>query len=410
MADESRRKPRIRKLTRSKAGRESAGSSPARPAPRKSSVCRRDSISPRLARPRPRPDAEDFPGALAARRLWRGRKIRSSGIFPSSPPSRRQSSHPISIASPPGRATTTNGRGLDPRSLIACQPRDEARFVVLHSYDGYTTNLALEDFAAEDALLAHTWSGAPLEAEHGGPVRLVVPHLYFWKSAKWLQASNSSIETRRAIGRSAAIITAAIRGPSSAIPATDADLPSRIMEPNMPTERFQFTGRRASNWRPRWICRSASRPPTRCSRIASPAARTGWRPNASRSHSRQRASRCCGSTSRALAPAKAISPIRPFPPTSPISCAPPTICGNPKGACDPDRPQPRRRRDSGRGRANSGCQGRRHHRRPSDPAHVTGLFADRIEDIRKRGEVEVSLAGRPSTSSANSSTTSPNMA
>ena len=59
---------------------------------------------------------------------------------------------------------------------------------MLHSYDGYTTNLALEDFAAEDALLAHSWSGEPLTAEHGGPVRLVVPHLYFWKSAKWLQA------------------------------------------------------------------------------------------------------------------------------------------------------------------------------------------------------------------------------
>jgi DMSO/TMAO reductase YedYZ molybdopterin-dependent catalytic subunit len=79
--------------------------------------------------------------------------------------------------------------GLPTRELLAaCQPRDEAHFVVLHSYDGYTTNLALEDFAAEDALLAHSWSGKPLTAEHGGPVRLVVPHLYFWKSAKWLQA------------------------------------------------------------------------------------------------------------------------------------------------------------------------------------------------------------------------------
>jgi len=72
--------------------------------------------------------------------------------------------------------------------LMACQPRDEARFVVLHSHDGYTTNLTLEDFASDDALLAHSWSGAPLEPEHGGPVRLVVPHLYFWKSAKWLQS------------------------------------------------------------------------------------------------------------------------------------------------------------------------------------------------------------------------------
>ncbi|WP_375307723.1 sulfite oxidase-like oxidoreductase [Bradyrhizobium sp. A11] len=79
--------------------------------------------------------------------------------------------------------------GLATRELLAaCQPREGARFVVLHSYDGYTTNLALEDFAAEDALLAHSWSGQPLTEEHGGPVRLVVPHLYFWKSAKWLQA------------------------------------------------------------------------------------------------------------------------------------------------------------------------------------------------------------------------------
>ena len=80
-------------------------------------------------------------------------------------------------------------QGLATRDLLAaCQPREDARFVTLHSYDGYTTNLALEDFAAEDALLAHSWSGQPLTAEHGGPVRLVVPHLYFWKSAKWLQA------------------------------------------------------------------------------------------------------------------------------------------------------------------------------------------------------------------------------
>ncbi len=79
--------------------------------------------------------------------------------------------------------------GLATRELLAaCQPRVDARFVVLHSYDGYTTNLPLEDFAAEDALLAHSWSGQPLTKEHGGPVRLVVPHLYFWKSAKWLQA------------------------------------------------------------------------------------------------------------------------------------------------------------------------------------------------------------------------------
>ena len=56
----------------------------------------------------------------------------------------------------------------------------------LRSDDGYTTNLPLADFAVEDALLAHSWEGAPLTPEHGGPVRLIVPHLYLWKSAKWL--------------------------------------------------------------------------------------------------------------------------------------------------------------------------------------------------------------------------------
>lgn len=65
--------------------------------------------------------------------------------------------------------------------------RPEAQFAILTSHDGYTTNLALADFLAEDALLAHSWEGAPLTAEHGGPMRLVVPHLYFWKSPKWLR-------------------------------------------------------------------------------------------------------------------------------------------------------------------------------------------------------------------------------
>lgn len=68
--------------------------------------------------------------------------------------------------------------------------------VVLQSYDGYTTNLSLDDFAAADALLAHSWQGAPLTAEHGGPLRLVVPHLYFWKSAKWLQRIEFRTEDR----------------------------------------------------------------------------------------------------------------------------------------------------------------------------------------------------------------------
>ncbi|WP_291425702.1 sulfite oxidase-like oxidoreductase [Deinococcus sp.] len=66
------------------------------------------------------------------------------------------------------------------------QLRPGASHVMQRSVGGYTTNLSLEDFVRPENLLAHTYNGQPLEAEHGGPLRLVVPHLYFWKSAKWL--------------------------------------------------------------------------------------------------------------------------------------------------------------------------------------------------------------------------------
>lgn len=70
--------------------------------------------------------------------------------------------------------------------LDLVQPRDEARFLMLHGYDGYTTNVPIADFAVPQALLAHSWDGKPLTREHGGPIRLVIPHLYFWKSPKWI--------------------------------------------------------------------------------------------------------------------------------------------------------------------------------------------------------------------------------
>jgi DMSO/TMAO reductase YedYZ molybdopterin-dependent catalytic subunit len=55
-----------------------------------------------------------------------------------------------------------------------------------HSYGGYTTNISMEDFLREENFFAHTLFGDPLPVEHGGPMRLVVPHLYAWKSAKWI--------------------------------------------------------------------------------------------------------------------------------------------------------------------------------------------------------------------------------
>jgi DMSO/TMAO reductase YedYZ molybdopterin-dependent catalytic subunit len=66
------------------------------------------------------------------------------------------------------------------------RPSPEAKFVMQHSYGGYTTNLPLEDLLRENVLLAYRYNDQPLDAEHGGPMRMLVPHLYFWKSAKWL--------------------------------------------------------------------------------------------------------------------------------------------------------------------------------------------------------------------------------
>jgi DMSO/TMAO reductase YedYZ molybdopterin-dependent catalytic subunit len=64
--------------------------------------------------------------------------------------------------------------------------KGEAKSVMVRGEGGFTTNLPLEDFLAEDALFALKHDGKPLTTEHGGPVRLVVPRLYFWKSAKWV--------------------------------------------------------------------------------------------------------------------------------------------------------------------------------------------------------------------------------
>jgi DMSO/TMAO reductase YedYZ molybdopterin-dependent catalytic subunit len=62
----------------------------------------------------------------------------------------------------------------------------QATHVMQHCYGGYTTNLALDDFLREENFFAHRLSDQPLSPDHGGPLRLVVPHLYAWKSAKWI--------------------------------------------------------------------------------------------------------------------------------------------------------------------------------------------------------------------------------
>jgi DMSO/TMAO reductase YedYZ molybdopterin-dependent catalytic subunit len=68
--------------------------------------------------------------------------------------------------------------------LEAVQPTGE--YAMAYSYGGYTTNLALEDLTDGKAWIVTEHEGEPLERDHGGPARLLVPHLYFWKSAKWI--------------------------------------------------------------------------------------------------------------------------------------------------------------------------------------------------------------------------------
>jgi DMSO/TMAO reductase YedYZ molybdopterin-dependent catalytic subunit len=81
-----------------------------------------------------------------------------------------------------------NWRGVDVRALIErARPRPEASHLMAHSYGGYTTNLPLSDVLEHPALIAHQVDDAPLEPDHGGPARLLVPHLYLWKSAKWIR-------------------------------------------------------------------------------------------------------------------------------------------------------------------------------------------------------------------------------
>jgi DMSO/TMAO reductase YedYZ molybdopterin-dependent catalytic subunit len=81
----------------------------------------------------------------------------------------------------------TNFAGVSiPDLLSRVRLRPDAKAVIAHCYGGYTTNLLLSDFNRPSNLIAHTFEGEPLAREHGGPARLFVPHLYFWKSAKWL--------------------------------------------------------------------------------------------------------------------------------------------------------------------------------------------------------------------------------
>ncbi len=79
----------------------------------------------------------------------------------------------------------TGWRGVSLDTLLA-DVETSAEYVMARSYGGYSTNLPVADLLDGKAWVVHTYDGRPLAPEHGGPARLLVPHLYFWKSAKWV--------------------------------------------------------------------------------------------------------------------------------------------------------------------------------------------------------------------------------
>src|SRR5262245_36034444 len=87
--------------------------------------------------------------------------------------------------------TTWRGVSLD---VLLADVESAADYALVSSYGGYTTNLPLEDLQDGQAWIAYEYDGEPLHPEHGGPARLLVPHLYLWKSAKWVRGIELSHE------------------------------------------------------------------------------------------------------------------------------------------------------------------------------------------------------------------------
>ena len=105
----------------------------------------------------------------------------------------RASRRSTSTASRAGPSSTPTWRGVSLDTLLA-DVETAADFAMVHSYGGYTTNLPLEDLLDGKAWIAYEFDGDDLHPEHGGPARLLVPHLYFWKSAKWVRGIELMLE------------------------------------------------------------------------------------------------------------------------------------------------------------------------------------------------------------------------
>jgi DMSO/TMAO reductase YedYZ molybdopterin-dependent catalytic subunit len=110
--------------------------------------------------------------------------------------------------------------------LDLASPRPEATFVMARSHTGYTTNLSLSDVTGGKAWVAWAIDGKPLPVEHGGPARLLVPHLYFWKSAKWVSGLTLMDHDEPGLWERSGYHDRVTRGSSSATKATDG--PARL--------------------------------------------------------------------------------------------------------------------------------------------------------------------------------------
>ncbi|WP_432091741.1 molybdopterin-dependent oxidoreductase [Streptomyces sp. NRRL F-5630] len=90
--------------------------------------------------------------------------------------------------------TRWKGVALDTLLEAAGGAGPRARYIVAESHGGYTTNIPLAEVTGGRAWIVHEYDGFPVSPEHGGPLRLLVPRLYFWKSAKWLQGIRLTVE------------------------------------------------------------------------------------------------------------------------------------------------------------------------------------------------------------------------
>lgn len=89
--------------------------------------------------------------------------------------------------------TRWSGVSLD---VLLAEVDSQAAFLVAHCDGGYTTNLPLADVMGGKAWVVDRYEGGPIAPEHGGPARLLVPHLYFWKSAKWIRGLELTLDDR----------------------------------------------------------------------------------------------------------------------------------------------------------------------------------------------------------------------